>query len=378
MKKILLLLPLIALTSCTVLFGPEIPPPVVATPPPATPPAAQPTATAAEPPTVTTEPTPPPPVGTNDPLAGLVYRTPEGLWRIDPNGAHALLIDRPDVILISPETFIYAEGDDLWRFDAAGGQSTNLTSTPDRVETIWTGSTHPAGSVLFASYPVDFELGPGVTGFLTIVGLDGSGYRVLDAENQVWHFEVSPDGSRVAYGLGQLGLILDLTTGERSEFIPAERGLADAGSIGSPAWSPDGTQLSWVVAMQPVDGAQNVFGLAVFDLAAGTGELLYFHEIPGMDGYPPPAVWRPNGEWLVYNAFDLDTRVSGLWLLNPADQSGIYIGQGAAQVWRPDGGALVYLDPSSGAVKLYDPISLESSALEFSGKNVQPVAWLLP
>jgi hypothetical protein len=215
-----------------------------------------------------------------------------------------------------------------------------------------------------------------VTGFLSIVALDGSGYRVLDEENQTWHFNTSPDGSRVAYGLGDTGQILDLNTGERSAFDPADYGLEEVTSIGSPTFSPDGGRISWVVGFQSEDGQPFTFGLAVFDLAAGTGAILHPHEIPGMDGYPPAAVWRPDGEWLIYNAFDVDFTRGGAWLLQANGGAEIYLGQGSAAVWRPDGGGLVYLDTSTGSVRFFDPISLESTVLDFLNKNVQPVAWL--
>ncbi len=381
MKKTLLLLPLILLAACSLLQVPTGQPPSPAAPtediPSATDDIEEPAPTAA--PTLLPSETALPdgePDGSASELAGLIYRTPEGLWIVDPDRTHRMLLDRPDAIILSAETFVYAEGDDLWLLDVVSGQPVNLTNTPDRIETIWTGSTQPAGSVLFSSYPVDFELGPGVTGFLSIVALDGSGYRVLDDENQTWHFNTSPDGSRVAYGLGETGFILDLNTGERSAFDPADYGLEEVTTIGSPTFSPDGGSISWVVGFQLEDGQPFTFGLAVFDLAAGTGAILHAHEIPGMDGYPPPAVWRPDGEWLIYNAFDVDFTRAGAWLLQTNGGAEIHLGQGAAAVWRPDGGGLVYLDPSNGSVRFFDPISLESTVLDFSNKNAQPVAWL--
>jgi hypothetical protein len=316
------------------------------------------------------------PEGSAAAYAGLIYRTSEALWQIDPSGDHRILLDRPDALVLSPERFVYAEGDDIWLYDASSGQSTNLTNTPDRIETLWSGVTHPDGALLFTSFPVDFEAGPGVTGFLTIVNLDGSDYRVLDDENQTWHFEVSPDAAQVAYGLGRTGLILDLASGERTEFTPAVYGLEEVESIGSPSWSPDGGRISWVVGFQPEEGQPFTFGLAVFDLQVGTARILHPHEIPGMDGYPPPAVWRPDGSWLAYTAFDADFSRGGIWLLNADGAGEIFLGQGGAPVWRPDGGGLVYLDSSNGFVRFYDAISLESSVVEFSDKSTQPVGWL--
>jgi hypothetical protein len=126
------------------------------------------------------------------------------------------------------------------------------------------------------------------------------------------------------------------------------------------------------------DEPANMFGLAVFDLAAGTGAILHPHELPGMDGYPPEAIWRPNGEWLIYNAFDADFSRGGLWLLRTDGATELHLGAGAATVWRPDGGGLVYLDPSSGTVRFFDLISLESTDLAIGGNLAQPVAWFAP
>ena len=316
------------------------------------------------------------PEGSVDAFTGLIYRTPNGLWQIDPSGEHRMLLDRSDALILSVDRFVYAEGDDIWLQDAAAGQPVNLTNTPDRIETIWSGDAHPAGQILFTSFPVDLELGPGVTGFLTLVGLDGSGYRVLDPDNQVWRFEVSPDGLQAAYSLGPVGLFVDLATGVRTALDPADYGLEGVTSIGSPSWSPDGGRISWVVGFQPEDGQPFTFGLAVFDLQAGTARILHPHELPGMDGYPPPAIWRPDGQWLAYTAFDADFSRGGIWLLNADGNGEVYLGQGGVPVWRPDGGGLVYLDSFTGSVRFFDTISLESTVLEFSNQNAQPVLWL--
>jgi Tol biopolymer transport system component len=177
---------------------------------------------------------------------------------------------------------------------------------------------------------------------LTAIGIDGEGYRILDAQHNTntlsgpGQFAPSPDGQAIAYGSGGTGWLYRWETGPEA-FTPSDYGLTGYGDvqIGSPAWSPDGTRLAWIVK-----GDLQV-GVALFDLETRTAQVLHSYESQGV-GWPHAPVWSPDGEWLAFSDGSSSDR-AGLWIARVGGrQEEYHLGLGGHPVWSPDGRWLAF------------------------------------
>jgi Tol biopolymer transport system component len=294
--------------------------------------------------------TPPPPtvpVSPPDPAAGLVYSSADGLWLVDATGDPVLLIDESSARL-SPDgtrvTYYFYDGTegeyDVWLADLATGERRNLTGTPDRFEeepVWWPGRPDV---VVFGS---DVGAGMESASYPTVVGVDGSGYQILDPE-EGGPFALSPDGQMIAYGgYDDLGKIYRWGSGPEV-FDPGSYGLA-VEKLYQPAWSPDSRYLAWKVGGDLTGEGLWQLGVAVFDLEAGTAWLLHVYEPAGGGMFPHYLSWSPDGEWLAFVTFGeppAGGRVPNLWVARPDGQDETYVGAGTEPTWSPDGRWLAF------------------------------------
>jgi Tol biopolymer transport system component len=212
--------------------------------------------------------------------------------------------------------------------------------------------------ILFSSRPQEIPPGPGVTGFLAVAGadsassLEGGVYRILDDQNHTGGLPApSPDGQTIAYGKGSTGWLYRWETGPEV-FDPADYGVPGYRDvcIGSPAWSPDGTRLAWIVSGAFAADKSFQMGVGVFDLETRTTQVLHVHESELGDGWPAAPVWSPDGKWLAFTAWAQDPDEAGVWVVRADGRqeegyeylfTEYHLG-GDHPVWSPDGGWLAF------------------------------------
>jgi hypothetical protein len=286
-------------------------------------------------------------------LPGLVYQKDDGLW-LDRGGQRVRLLDR-HVAQLSPDgvhaLYVAGDGDnrDLWLAILPLGEKHNLTGTAERNEDTprwWAAQPEVA---VFSSLPRGEPLGSGAVGYLTAVDMDGSDYRVLDDQHALNSPPApAPDGKTIAYGSDDGGWLYRWDAGSQP-FDPADRGLESAGEIelGSPAWSPDGTRLAWVLSGDLASDGSTRWGVGVFGFIARSGQILHVYAMAGGDGWPPAPVWSPDGTWLAFEAWAEPANEAGVWVVR-ADGQGeetVHLG-GRHPVWSPDGHWLALSDPA--------------------------------
>jgi hypothetical protein len=138
---------------------------------------------------------PPDPRVTMEPFVRMVYRTKEGeyFW-VEANGDSTLIHSGSELAMPYSGSFgVYSANNDLHAVDLFTGESYQLTNTPDLRETSYHFEIGVPEELLFTALPVGEEIGPGYTGGLYIIDMNGSNQRTIDDEHNAGNFAASPD-----------------------------------------------------------------------------------------------------------------------------------------------------------------------------------------
>jgi hypothetical protein len=319
-------------------------------------------------------------------LFGLIYQNGDGLWHVNADGESARLFDRPGAV-ISPDStrVLYAEGDDIWLADIATGERRNLTGTSGRADCCPRWWPARSDTVLFSSRPPE-STDPSY-GFPTMVQLDGSDYRVLDDADNEASFALpapSPDGETVAYDRAGQAWLYRRDAGPAS-FDLTRYGMASDPQLRvvSPAWSPDGRRIAWVIGDCRSGGC--LYSVGVFDLELGTALSLHPYTPIGMGGQPPAPAWSPDGRWLAFTARAASPDDAGLWVISVTGDQEEYRLDAASRadhnpVWSPDGRWLAFSGTPQGVgpgLWLAEAETWSVHAPELP-PDAYPVAWVSP
>lgn len=306
-------------------------------------------------PTVEEEPQPTPTappqpiVDDTRPPAGLVYRNEAGLWQVEADGQSRLLTGHADAVPSSDLSLAY-----LWALDSSSlslidlptGQEKVVLSEPS-LNGLFTWADNQ--TILLGIYLSPEEADGPNYGHLASLDVGSEAVTVLDSERLMFSTPVqSPDGRTIAYSSDR-PYLYSQDGGIRP--FPAETftGLSGVSGYISPAWSPDGRYLAWIVTGGPFSDDPDVtMGLAIYDLETGTATLLLAFDPARWGATPPAALWSPDGQWLALRVFGNGDEHTGLWVLDVAGLQKHHIpgisGNANYPVWSPDGRQLIYVD----------------------------------
>jgi hypothetical protein len=289
--------------------------------------------------------------------AGLLYTNAqeEGAWIVDSDGFGRRLIDTGDGFEFNPDTFqiaylapIYEE--DIFLYDLITGETTQLTDTPDLLENNL--AFLPGTDLLTFNYMPKEQLGPWA-GYLGAVDIKTGEFLILDDQSSsCCGFAVSPRDGTILYDDQGLPFWYSLETGPVD--VSMDYYAPDFSSFASPAFSPDGSKLTFH-AYGGSDGTSAGInnGIVVIDTNTGTSQVLHPYESFGQR-VGPDVVWSPNGSWIAIvtqGEIEAADNGVGLWMINPnsAESDEQLIGSGTTPIWSPDGMILLYTDWGTGS-----------------------------
>ena len=194
--------------------------------------------------------------------------------------------------------------------------------------------------------------------------------NVADGERQLlsrwtsWHASWSPDGHKLVIMGDRLSLrIFDLKAGTETE-IPGT-GLGN-----SPAWSPDGKQITFR------DSQDGNWDIRLIDIDGRNPRWLV--EAPTEERYP---TWSPDGSKLAFSS--LDKRESQIFVMDFARNNKIrqltalpFTAQ--APIWSPDGKQIAFSGKNAQSVRGIYVVSAEGGKPELLIPGGSVPAWCCP
>ncbi len=276
---------------------------------------------------------------------------------------------------------------DLWVVDVETHQTWNLTyrgwyDEPERWELM--PSWSPDGRyIAFTSRLLEpREYGQTETtmhgvfgGQLTVIGADGSDYRVLDGETVAHNPSWDPDSQRLVYASSEGELyILDLESSQRQRLSPADYSLPEGIYFSYATWSPkkeDQVAVSFSTRLEPDDVSVEQ-GCAILNIKDHTSKIIKRYTVKLLlpyEGMPPgetlccggpDILWSPLGDRVLVNIkpqprTDLDARLFVVDVRGGAEQplTGVY---GAYSMdWSPDGQWVAYVDNGDRSLWVVNP-----------------------
>jgi hypothetical protein len=190
-----------------------------------------------------------------------------------------------------------------------------------------------------------YQQSGGAAGLTELVWLDREGKKLeaLGDPADYWDPRISPNGRRVAVGIGDPGdiWIHDLARGVRTRIT------FEAADDYSPVWSPDGERVTF---SSQRSGAGDLYA----KVTSGTGkdELL-----TGSKLFKVPTGWSPDGGHLLYQVSAGSNARWDLWMLSFADLKTTPILQTEFEegdaMFSPDGRWIAYVSNESGRYEVY-------------------------